>query len=512
MTILFTSDLHGRVGPMDPLSGQPVPGGAARVATLIAAARRRDPHAVYVDLGDVIQGTPMSTLAAREHPDRPHPMIRILNRMGCVGMVVGNHDFNFGLPFLRSLRRSADFPLLAANVLGPDGKPYFHPVLKLKHGERRIAILGLTTPQVPRFEEPWNIQGLTFVDAVETARKWVEVLRPQADAIVVAAHMGWDGVSDGGLEEPEPAENAVRRLVDEVEGIDAVLMAHTHRFDERYGKTGALAVQAAWGGLGVGVLELTWTDGNPRPEPAFDLLRASPDVEPDPLAREIARVAHRDAQRIVDEVVGEATAPFRIEGARYRDNAILSLFHRAHFHAVETDLSSTALFRSSEELAAGPIRRGDLFRIYPYENDLTILELTVDDVRDYLEEIARAYLGPASNGTPPPLHPQVLLYNHDTLAGCDYVIDPARPVGQRVVHFQVAGADAPGDRKVSLAVTSYRAQGGGGYAALRRARVVERTGRDMRRLLAEFVVSQGRVEPITFDNWSVEGAPAPARA
>ncbi len=512
MTILFTSDLHGRVGDRDPLSGRPVPGGAARAATLIAEARRRDPHALYLDLGDVFQGSPMSTLAARRHADRPHPMVRVLNRMGCAGMVVGNHDFNFGLPFLRSVRRSADFPLVGANVLTAEGKPFFHAVLKLKHGERRIAILGLTTPQVPRFEEPWNIEGLTFEDSVVAARRWVEKLRPQADAIVIAAHMGWEGVSDGSLEHPEPAENAVGRIADEVEGIDAILMAHTHRFDERWGKTGALAVQAASGGLGVGVLELKWAEGKARPDASFDLLRATPDVTPDPLVLEIVRSAEREAESVIDEVVGHAAAPFRVEDARYRDNAVLSLFHRAHFHAVETDLSSTALFRASEGLDEGPVRVRDLFRLYPYENDLTVLELTVDDVRAYLEEIARAYLGPGEDGSPPPLHPDVLLYNHDSLAGCEYALDPGRPVGSRLVHFSLGGGEPPGDRKVTLAVTSYRAQGGGGYAALRRARVVERTGRDVRELLAEYFREHGTVSPETFDNWSVQGAPATAPA
>ncbi len=510
-TLLFTSDLHGRVGPEDPITGEPARGGAARVATLISEARLRVPDAIHIDLGDLVQGTPMSTLAARERPGEPHPMVRILNRAGCRAMVVGNHDFNFGLSFVKALRQTADFPMLAANVIGPDGKPYFDSVLRVKKGDRKIAILGLTTPQVPRWEEPWNIEGLTFRDAVETAREWVPRLREQgADAVIIAAHMGWEGVTDGGLEDPLPPENDVSRLSREVPDVDAIIMAHTHRFDERRGEAGALVVQAGWGGMGLGELTLDWDDGALRPEVSYHVWRAPLRIAPDVISVEIVREANERARQRFAAPVGVAAADFRVEDVRYRDNAILTLFHRVQLSAVGTDLSSSAQFRAEEGLAAGEITGLDLFRIYPYENDLTILELTVDGVRAYLEEIALAYTGPAVNGTPPPIHPRVRLYNHDTLAGCEYTLDPAQPQGHRVTRLTFRGDELPGERKLSLAVTSYRAQGGGGYQALRRARVVERTGRDIRTGIADYIRARGRISPEVFGNWRVAGVEEPA--
>ena len=87
------------------------------------------------------------------------------------------------------MRRHAEFPVLGANVIGPDGEPFFEPVLRLERRGKRIAILGITTPQVPRWEEPWNYEGLTFRDGVETVRDWLPRLREGADAVIVAAHM-----------------------------------------------------------------------------------------------------------------------------------------------------------------------------------------------------------------------------------------------------------------------------------------------------------------------------------
>jgi 2',3'-cyclic-nucleotide 2'-phosphodiesterase/3'-nucleotidase len=506
ITLLFTGDLHGRVGPVDPVTGKPFPGGLARAATLLSEARRRDPEAIYVDLGDLVQGTPMSVLHVRERANEPHPLIRMLARLGCRAMVAGNHDFNFGLPFLESMRQAAGFPILGANVLGPNGLPYLEPFVGLRRRGRSIAILGITSPQVPRWEEPWNYDGLTFRDAVETAREWVPRLRARYDAVVVAAHMGWEGVTDGGLEIPDPPENDVGRLVREVDGIDAVLMAHMHAFEERRGDTGTIAVQAGWGGLAIGELVLEWPGQRGRPRVTYEVRRAAPYIGPDLDVLEAAREADERAEARIREPLGRASAPFVVTRPRYADNPVVALFHKAQLDAAGTHLSSSALFREAEGLDAGEITERDLFRIYPYENDLTVLELTVADVHAYVEEIARAYAGPAVNGGPPPLDPRIALYNHDSLAGCEYVIDPARPEGSRVVSLTFGGRELPPSATRTLALTSYRAQGGGGYFALRRARVVQRTGREIRGILRDYVRRKGTLHPETHDNWRVVGA------
>jgi 2',3'-cyclic-nucleotide 2'-phosphodiesterase/3'-nucleotidase len=511
LTLLFTGDLHGRAGATDPFTGRPFAGGMGRVATLLAEARRRDPDAIYLDLGDLVQGTPMSYLHAVERPDEVHPMVRLLNDAGCEGMVVGNHDFNFGMRWLATLRRTADFPVLGANVLGPDGRPFFEPVLRLERRGRRVAVLGVTTPQVPRWEEPWNYEGLTFRSAVDTVLEWMPRLRAEADAVVVAAHMGWEGVTDGGLEVPRPLENAVREMLEATGEPDVVLMAHTHRIARLRGAKGTLAVQAGWGGQALGEVTLSWNERGAaligdRPRAECRIERTGLEIAADPAVEAVVGAAERRAAERMREVIGTAAAPFSAAGARYGDTAVLSLVHRAQLWASGARLSSTAPFREHEDLGAGPVRRLDLFRIYPYENDLTILELAVDDLRAYLEEVARSYEGPAVNGAPPPIDARVGSCNHDSVAGCEYEIDPGLPAGRRLTRLTFGGEEWPGDRRVRMAVSSYRAQGGGGYASLRRARVVERTRREIRGILADYVRERGVIRPELFDNWRVVGA------
>lgn len=510
-TLALTADVHGHVGPLNPLSGHPADGGLARVGSLLAQLRSRRPDAIYVDLGDLIQGSPLSYRAARERPSEPHPLVRTLNRLGCAGMVVGNHEFNFGLEFLESMRRHAEFPLLAANVLDDDGEPYFEPTLIVERHGKRLAILGLTTPQVPRWEEPWHIDGLRFRDCVETARDWVPRLRREADVVVVAAHTGWSGVSDGSATTPLPLENAGEQLA-RIPGVDALLLAHSHRRFEHRGESGALVVQPGCRAELLGEVDITAGESGSvaaRYRPRL----AGATVEPDPAVLEDLADETAETNAYLNEVIATATGPFELRDVAYADNAILSLFHRVLRDTAGTDLSSTALFRGDQGLAAGPIRRRDLFRIYPFENNLTVLELTAGDVRAYLEETARIYAHPGvaarlgSNGGHPPLDAQVPLFHHDTVAGAEYVIDPGRPFGDRVASLTFGGVELPSDRRLTLAISSYRAQGGGGYAALRRARVVERTGREIRVLLEGWLRARGSVDPVVLDHWSLRGRP-----
>lgn len=450
----------------------------------------------------------MSYFHAKERRDEIHPMVRLLNELDCRAMVIGNHDFNFGLEWIESLRRTARFPVLGANVLDAEGRPFFEPALRIDQGGRRIGILGVTTPQVPRWEEPWNYAGLTFRDAVETVAEWVPRLREDCDAVIVAAHMGWEGVTDGGLEDLPPHENAVSRMLKEVGGIDVVLMAHTHRIVQCRGAKGTLAAQAGWGGQAIGEIQLSWDGRGARkdgPRVESRVSRAGFEIAADETLDALVRDAEGEAAERIDEVLGTAEAAFRTVGARYRDNAVLSLVNRAQLWASGARVSSTALFRAEQEIEAGPVRVRDLFRVYPYENDLTVLEMSVADLRAYLEEIALTYSGPALNGELPPIDPRISLYNHDSLAGCEYEIDPGRPEGRRVTRLTFDGETWPADRRVTVAVTSYRAQGGGGYTALRRAKVVERTGREVRQVIADYLRDRGTVRPEVFDNWRVVG-------
>src|SRR5207237_10732771 len=127
LTVLATTDLHGNIYPVDYYLNQPAHRGLAKIATLIRAARAANPNNLLIDCGDTIQGTPLEyvyqtyvrtghlplKLAFTAEPFAHDPMMLAMNALGYDAMVVGNHEFNFGLKNLGRARSGALFPVLS---------------------------------------------------------------------------------------------------------------------------------------------------------------------------------------------------------------------------------------------------------------------------------------------------------------------------------------------------------------------------------------------------------------
>src|SRR5215475_8147832 len=107
LVVAATTDVHGYVRGWDYYTNAPdTTRGLARVATIIDSLRRASPtFPVVVDAGDVIQGTPLAYVAARVDTTIRHPVIAAMNAMEYDAAVVGNHEFDYGLPALDRANR-----------------------------------------------------------------------------------------------------------------------------------------------------------------------------------------------------------------------------------------------------------------------------------------------------------------------------------------------------------------------------------------------------------------------
>src|SRR6266851_447636 len=193
VVILGTTDMHGRVFPIDYYTNKYDNVGIAKVATLIKDARKNDPDLLLVDSGDT--------------------MMLAMNALHYDSMAVGNHEYNFGLKVLEKARREAKFPWLSANSYdkGTD-HPHYTPYIVKEIQGVRIGVLGLTTPGIPNWENVPNYQGLEFKETVSEAKKWVLILREKekVDVVVITMHMGIEEDLRTGTPNPAqvPNENA----------------------------------------------------------------------------------------------------------------------------------------------------------------------------------------------------------------------------------------------------------------------------------------------------------------
>src|SRR5947207_3122385 len=163
VVILSTTDMHGRIFPIDYYTNKYDNVGIAKVATLIRQARKDDPDLLLLDSGDTIQGTPLEYFHNKRNNTPPDPMMLTMNALKYDAMAVGNHEYNFGLQVLEKARREAKFPFLSANTYEvPSDKPHtqYQPYIIKEVQGVRIGILGLTTPGIPSWENKPNYEGL----------------------------------------------------------------------------------------------------------------------------------------------------------------------------------------------------------------------------------------------------------------------------------------------------------------------------------------------------------------
>ena len=207
------------------------PEGLSRVATAVRTVRTEGKAVLLLDSGDTIEGSPVEAMVfSGAIPDRGDPVVRAMNIVSYDAMAVGNHEFNFGLERIEKSRRESRFPWLSANIVREDGTPAFEPYVVRVIAGLRVGILGLTTKNIPFWEPPAHIAGLRFLDTVETAKRFVPLLRgkKKCDVVVVITHQGFERDLATGRQNGTEAENQAYAIAMEVDGIDLLLTGHTH--------------------------------------------------------------------------------------------------------------------------------------------------------------------------------------------------------------------------------------------------------------------------------------------
>lgn len=523
LTIAATTDVHGRLRAWDYYAGAPDPAHSlAAAATIVDSARQANPDGVVlVEGGDILQGNPLLYVAARVRPTPVHPVIAAMNVMRYDAAVLGNHEFNYGVPLLQKAMAQAGFPFVAANVMDAQGKPWVAPLMMVTRRGVRVAIIGGTTPGSMVWDrENLKAAGLTVTDIVPAVRQRVqEARRRKADVVIVLLHSGLEGAASydtvaTGL----PSENVAGRVPREIEGIDAVVFGHSHRELVDSTINGALVMQPRnWAGsVALGTLTLErrgrrWVVVARKGQ----AVRVAGHRE-HPAVLAAMRSTHEATMEWVNEPVGRTPIAWRADSARVVDMPITDLVNEVMRRTTGAELSATAAFSLDAGLDTGAVTQAELSRLYPYDNTLRAVRITGAQLKAFLEHAARYYRtvgadGRASGGI---VDNTVPGYNFDVVSGADYTIDLRRPLGERITRLTVRGREVQPTDSFTMAVNNYRQGGGGGFAMLAGAPVVYDRDLDIRQLIIDEVRRAGTLDPSRYAqrNWTLEPAAAREQA
>lgn len=512
ITILSTTDLHGNVLPVDYYTNKADARGLAKVATLIKAARKENPAGtLLLDSGDTIQGTPLQYFHNKKNNAPPDPMMLTMSALKFDALAVGNHEYNFGLAVLQKARSEAGFPWLSANTYkAGTNETYYQPYLVKELNGARVGVIGLTTPGVPVWENKENFAGLEFRDPVAEARKWVGVLREKerVDLVVVAMHMGLEEDLRTGEMSPGQVtnENVGVQLARQVEGIDLILMGHTHREVPSVIIGTTLLTQANYWGRHLARADVYLEkDTRGRWRVAAKSARTIAVNEKTETDEEIARLVapyDQETQNWLARVIGESPSELTATDARFRDTAILDLIQRVQLDVGKADVSMVASFNPQARLPKGAVTVRDIAGLYVYENTLVVLEVTGQVLKDALEHSAKYFRAYEAGRTPAELvDEKIPAYNFDIAEGVTYDLDLTKPHGSRVQNLRFRGQPLNLAQKLKLATNNYRVNGGGGYTMYKGAPEVYRSSMEIRELIIDWVERERRVPSEPTNNW-----------
>jgi 2',3'-cyclic-nucleotide 2'-phosphodiesterase/3'-nucleotidase len=515
LTILQTSDLHGSIFPHSYANHEPKELGLAKLAARIREEKQRADQLLVIDCGDLIQGTPLAYHHARISHEQPNPMILCLNELGYDAAIPGNHEFNYGLPFLQKAMSESRFPWLCANLTDADGKPFFGRAYTVKRFANGLAIgiIGLTTSYIPHWENPAHIAGIQFRDPVETARYWVRFLREEeaVDVVVVAYHGGLERDAETGEPtEPLTTENQGYELCASVEGIDVLLTGHQHRMLAAT-VHGVAIVQPGHEGRMAGKVVLNLRAKESRWEirkKQVSLLSAE-GVQPDASLLELAADYEAETQQWLDQPIGRIEGNMRITdplAARLQEHPFIEFINRVQIEMSGAAISSTALFDNAAAGFAENVTMRDIVSNYIYPNTLKVLRVTGQDIKDALEQTA-GYFDLDETGeivvSPRFLAPKPQHYNYDMWEGIEYRINVAKPLGQRIEFLTQEHEPLEMAAEYEVVMNHYRAGGGGNYTMFQHKPVVRELAIEIAELLATYLLERKVVKATVNANWSV---------
>jgi 2',3'-cyclic-nucleotide 2'-phosphodiesterase/3'-nucleotidase len=512
VTIMATTDLHGNILPVDYYTNKADQRGLAKVATIVKKARKENPDLILVDSGDAIQGSPLEYFHNKKNNQPADPMMAAMSALRYDAMVVGNHEYNFGLKVLEKARNEARFPWLSANTYNKGTEQtHYAPYLVKEVNGARVGILGLTTPGIPNWENPENYAGLEFREPVVEAKKWVKILRDNehVDVVVVATHMGLEADLKTGQINPGqvPNENETIKIAKEVPGVDMILMGHTHSEVPSLIINGVLLIQADYWGRYVARVDvyLERDAKDRRWRVAAKSGRTIPVTEKtdtDPEIMKLAEPYDKETQGWLNAVIGESPEELTANGAEFRDSAILDLVQRVQLQEGHADVSMVANFNRAARVAKGLVTVRDIAGLYIYENTLVVLEVTGQQLKDALEHSAEYFRLYEPNKPPSALvDERIPSYNYDMAEGVSYDLDLTKPIGQRIQNLRYGGQQLAPTEKLKLATNNYRVNGGGGYTMYNGAPVVFRSSEEIREMIIDWVEQHKRIPAQPTNNW-----------
>ena len=486
-------------------------------------------NVILLDAGDCLQGDNASYYFNFVDTETPHLFPRLVSYMGYDAITVGNHDIETGHSVYDRVTADlakAGIPFLGGNAIRTDnGEPYFPLYKTVERAGLKVLILGYTNANNKAWmnENLWS--GMTFESLIPLVQQDVDrlVAQEKPQVVIVSVHSG-TGEGDGSILEDQGLD-----LFNSLKGVDVLLCSHDHSpYVSENDHILLLNTGSKASNVGHGEIVVETQNGKVVSKTYKASLIPVERDKADPVMRDYFSKDYKAVKAFTMKEVGELSRDMVFSDAFLGMSDYTNLLHTVCLGCSPAQISIAAPLTQNATVKAGKLIYNDMFTLYRYENQLFVVKMTGKEIKDFLEFSYDLWINTyekpgdhilnirprsdARTGTDRWSFAEAS-YNFDSAAGINYTVDVTKPYGSRVAISTMAdGTPFRLDAEYNVAMTSYRASGGGGAmvrgAGVNTEKIDERVVAkypEIRDLIYQYIEKQGVVDPAAIGNKAVLG-------
>ena len=383
IVILYTNDVHCGV---DENIGYP------GLALYKKEMLEQTPYVTLVDAGDAVQGGIIGLFSHGSY------IITLMNELGYEVAVPGNHEFDYGMDRFKELSRMLKCGYISCNFRDKTGKLIFPAYKMLSFGKKKVAFVGICTPETKTKSTPHIFQdenenfiysfggedkGRVMYEEVQEA---IDAARKKgADYVILVGHLGERGVTK--------EWNSIS-VLSHISGADAVIDGHSHEVTPSLltaDKTGKKIPVTQSGTKLANIGKVTIAkDGTIKTELISSVPEKDGLKEDTSVAKTIADMKKEYSARF-EKVI--ATVDFDLLATdankswlvRHEETNLSDLFTDAMKEVLGTDICLLNAGSLRTNIESGEVSLGDIYDVYPFENFACAYEISGQTILDELE-------------------------------------------------------------------------------------------------------------------------------
>lgn len=531
--ILGTTDVHGKFMNYEYATVSKSAGGFNQISKAIKDKKIENPNTLLLDNGDTMQGNYNNLFTTDEFiSNNMNPIALALNEIGYDTMVLGNHEFNFGLDILNKFIgqvESGKTKVLCANLYKGNKRVYKPYTIKEIDGIR-VAIIGVTTNHIMKWDGD-KLQGYNFTRPDEEVRKVIDEIKKDsaADVFVVSAHVGSENEYGNG--------DSAKDIANLCPEVSVILAGHTHERLEKEIVNGVLITEPKNNGVDLADIDLEvkkTSEGVKVIKKDASIITFNKDsAEDENLNKKLEKyhnIALNDALSkigtlsgsnlaVENEVKGIPESYVSEQGISHLINTVQLYNSKKHLESINADLSNahivsgSAMLSPTANLYEGDITKASLANIYRYDNKLYTVKTTGKQLKKYIEWSADFYNTFNEGDLTISFNKNIGAFKYDMLEGVSYDINVSKESGNRVENLKFSDGKIVEDKDlVYLAVNDFRytSQLSPLFDAGEHELVYESTNdtlSDIRDMVADYIINVkgGNITREVDNNWRLTG-------